>query len=715
MFENGFACKAACVAAAAGTLAATAAMAGPGVAEHALLVVDPNSPDAMRAANEYIAARGLPETAVLYMTADATNFTQFRNTNLIALFGEIAARGVADRADYVIVAPPSRYRMGASTTVADSCAPVNNFGISSGYTMAFYADEVLGGSLSVTRSQPFHRPIGEPRAFDSEVEYIAGNPSTSTSARQSFIGALLGWTGERGNTIDEVVDMIARSVAADGVSPGGSGDTYYFMNTTDSARNVRQPQFASVISDLTSKGTNAVQQDGTVPTGGVTAAGIMTGVANPPIDDGDFVFGPAAFADHLTSFAGHFGTDSQTKMSRWIAKGAVGSSGTVEEPCNYTGKFPHARFHYFYDQGATMGEAYLRSIGFMPFQVQFIGDPLARPFTYIPEVSVVGLGSMISGMESFTARGTTDKPGASIDRFVLLANGVTVAEAGAAGSFNLDTTVLPDGVNEIRVIGYDNTLLESRGSATALVTVDNRGRLPVLTPSATTGDLASSVRFTLNAPGADEVRLVRAGAVLAAIDGSAGDVSLFGVNLGEGPTTLWAEASYADGRTARSARHTIEIDGGSPGSAVTPIAYDYSRVIEPGQTVLVSLPAAVRDDPGSVSYEITSAPSGDAELLWHDGKAFALVSMDGAATAGDSLVFRVTGSAGSDTGVVTLALPAVAGCRADLDGDGSLTIFDFLAFQNLFDAGSLTADFDGDGSLTIFDFLAFQNEFDAGC
>ncbi|MFI4883256.1 MAG: GC-type dockerin domain-anchored protein, partial [Phycisphaerales bacterium JB064] len=64
---------------------------------------------------------------------------------------------------------------------------------------------------------------------------------------------------------------------------------------------------------------------------------------------------------------------------------------------------------------------------------------------------------------------------------------------------------------------------------------------------------------------------------------------------------------------------------------------------------------------------------------------------------------------------VTLALPSSGACRADLDGDGSLTIFDFLAFQNLFDAGDPAADFDGDGSLTIFDFLAFQNEFDAGC
>ena len=54
-------------------------------------------------------------------------------------------------------------------------------------------------------------------------------------------------------------------------------------------------------------------------------------------------------------------------------------------------------------------------------------------------------------------------------------------------------------------------------------------------------------------------------------------------------------------------------------------------------------------------------------------------------------------------------------CFADLDGDGELTLFDFLAFQNGFAAGDLRADFDGDGSLTIFDFLAFQNEFAAGC
>ncbi|MEQ9097298.1 MAG: GC-type dockerin domain-anchored protein [Phycisphaerales bacterium] len=54
-------------------------------------------------------------------------------------------------------------------------------------------------------------------------------------------------------------------------------------------------------------------------------------------------------------------------------------------------------------------------------------------------------------------------------------------------------------------------------------------------------------------------------------------------------------------------------------------------------------------------------------------------------------------------------------CYADFDEDGDLTIFDFLAFQNAFDAGDLAADCDEDGDLTLFDFLCYQNAFDAGC
>ncbi|OAB63779.1 hypothetical protein AY599_01280 [Leptolyngbya valderiana BDU 20041] len=61
-----------------------------------------------------------------------------------------------------------------------------------------------------------------------------------------------------------------------------------------------------------------------------------------------------------------------------------------------------------------------------------------------------------------------------------------------------------------------------------------------------------------------------------------------------------------------------------------------------------------------------------------------------------------------------LELTVIAADDADINGDGVLNIFDFLAFQNAFDAGQPLADFDGNCTLDIFDFLAFQNAFDAG-
>ncbi|MEQ8316081.1 MAG: GC-type dockerin domain-anchored protein [Phycisphaerales bacterium] len=67
------------------------------------------------------------------------------------------------------------------------------------------------------------------------------------------------------------------------------------------------------------------------------------------------------------------------------------------------------------------------------------------------------------------------------------------------------------------------------------------------------------------------------------------------------------------------------------------------------------------------------------------------------------------------SGTVTLSEVCFGPCPADFDGDGALTIFDFLAFQNAFAMSDPSADFDGDGEFTLFDFLAFQNAFASGC
>ncbi|MEO1277643.1 MAG: GC-type dockerin domain-anchored protein [Planctomycetota bacterium] len=81
----------------------------------------------------------------------------------------------------------------------------------------------------------------------------------------------------------------------------------------------------------------------------------------------------------------------------------------------------------------------------------------------------------------------------------------------------------------------------------------------------------------------------------------------------------------------------------------------------------------------------------------------------------DDVVFDVPDGVTVQSGQLGIRDNQRVRCIADLERDGELNAFDFLAFLNLFDAGDRTADFDLDGDLTVFDFLAFQNAFDAGC
>jgi len=70
--------------------------------------------------------------------------------------------------------------------------------------------------------------------------------------------------------------------------------------------------------------------------------------------------------------------------------------------------------------------------------------------------------------------------------------------------------------------------------------------------------------------------------------------------------------------------------------------------------------------------------------------------------------------AGGD-GFVAVQIQWLLSCKADLDGDGEVTVFDFITFQSHFDAGDPRADVFYDRRLDVFDFLAFLNIFEIGC
>ena len=97
---------------------------------------------------------------------------------------------------------------------------------------------------------------------------------------------------------------------------------------------------------------------------------------------------------------------------------------------------------------------------------------------------------------------------------------------------------------------------------------------------------------------------------------------------------------------------------------------------------------------------------GNGNVMWTNGSGVQISDLS------SGLASVVLPGSGQFIALLTLDS---ADCYADFDGDGELTIFDFLAFQNAFATGDPQADCDGDGSFTLFDFLCFQNAFAIGC
>src|SRR5690606_32825921 len=123
--------------------------------------------------------------------------------------------------------------------------------------------------------------VNAPTAFDSVAAWRFGAQSGADTARRYYIGAMLGYTGERGNSVPQIISMIDRSVAADGTLPDGT--FYYMNNTADPARNVRADQFAGAEAAVESAGYDAEILAGVLPAGRHDALGIMTGAASVPV------------------------------------------------------------------------------------------------------------------------------------------------------------------------------------------------------------------------------------------------------------------------------------------------------------------------------------------------------------------------------------------------------------------------------------------------
>jgi hypothetical protein len=675
--------------AASGAFFAAASVFAAGTPENAVVIIDPSNSDSMYVGNYYKRARNIPDSNVLYMSSTAStspDYFTFVATNQAAFTGSLGQRGITDHADYVVLAPVQYYFVPVqSGLIPDNCISyVHNFSISAVYTMAQISGSVTNGVPSSWGNgfggggDPYNLPPRYPSdypalAFHAQQAYVSGSPSDGSTGwgQQYFIGALLGYTqGSLGNTVPELLTMIDNSVNADGTRPAG---TFYFMNNlTDSARNVRACNgsscsnptiYNSTASSISALGGSAQVLSGILPPTNTTGVmGVMSGFAIADIPGANLGLVPGAFADELTSTAASFdctnGAACQTTTAAWIAAGASGSAGSVEEPCAIVQKFPSADFHRYYYQGMSLGESYLRSVEWTPFQMVLYGDPLTRPFAYIPTVSVTNppVGTQ-SGIITITPTATTTNPGAAIASYDLLVDGVKMSSANFGQSFTLDTQQFNDGAHDLRVLAYDNTAVQNVGRWIGTLNTSNYGHLASMSRNPGSGNLIQPFSFTYSATGGTvrEVQLLQNGRVLAASAAANDTLSVYGQNLGAGISKAQVEAWYTDNRVAWSSPISVAVTSTGTPAGAAPIAYSYSKILTAPTAYLVELPASYDADPSTATYTLLNNPTQATLVQSGLTGPYRIIQALPGATGSEPLQFQVTTPAGtSSPATVTL-------------------------------------------------------------
>ena len=125
--------------------------------------------------------------------------------------------------------------------------------------------------------------------------------------------------------------------------------------------------------------------------------------------------------------------------------------------------------------------------------------------------------------------------GKSIARFELFVDGLRRAACRDGEKLQLDSTTLPDGPHEFRLVAVVADAIQTQGRATWSAAVDNHGRSVQLTLDGP-GDVPLGRPLTLHAtaPQAAAIELQHQGRVLGRIDGAEGKFTLDTKSLGLG-------------------------------------------------------------------------------------------------------------------------------------------------------------------------------------
>jgi hypothetical protein len=173
-----------------------------------------------------------------------------------------------------------------------------------------------------------------------------------------------------------------------------------------------------------------------------------------------------------------------------------------------------------------------------------VGDPLCQPFATLPEVEVAGFkpGQEVKGTITFTVAAAV-KPPKQIGAIELFLDGRLVARFAPGREPQLDTTKLPDGYHEFRIVAVNSDAIESRGRQILPLVINNHGAKVELAVENNKAAATDMVHITARQAGATSIVVRQNRREVARFTGSEGEADVLAATFGRGPVILQAESA----------------------------------------------------------------------------------------------------------------------------------------------------------------------------
>jgi len=553
----------------------SAASAGGGP-ENVFLVVNPKSQDSLTIANHFIHLRQIPGGNVLYLPFDPKTedilVDPLRSKILIPIFETIQSRRLSAQIDYIAYSCDFPYRIvcnsdlrkiGVSLSPDDAPASdkVKLTGVLPHLNPVLLSQSLPVASLngltylyqSVLKEEPenyldlhsnYYMRLPTPEqveipsiGFRSAWQFGPNGELVESNGKSYMLSVLLGITFGRGNTVDEIVQYLKRSAASDCSHPSG---TIYFVQNTDVRSRARHHLFPDAVKELEKLGVSAQIINGTVPINKNDVQGVVMGTSDFDWKASGSTILPGAICEDFTSFGGVMTIGAQqTPLTEFLRYGAAGASGTVTEPIAILNKFPLPSIQLHYARGCSLAEAFFQSI-YAPYQILIVGDPLCRPWANIPNVKVSGIkpDDKVKGTLTITPTATTPS-GQGIDHFELFVNGSRATQCKPGQSLVLDSTLLPDGYQELRIVAVEAGPIQSQGRVILPIITDNSGRS--IEAKVTSQDVIrpdNPLTIEVNSPGSIGVIVLQNSRIVGRLPGENGQIKIQAADLGSGPVRL---------------------------------------------------------------------------------------------------------------------------------------------------------------------------------